>query len=222
MATHVDTFISATARDLAKYRNALMEISIELGFFPVGMEHFVPTADNAMQVCYDAVQQAQLFIGIYAFRYGFAPPPTMRYRRRDGSYATGDGVTSITEWEYHWAVERNLPMALFIAEDSANWPPDVIDGGAAAERLAAFKARIKAQHVVKFFSHLNDFKLKAALALAAYRDLNTASDPADDQVTQTQTNSPEAEQIASDLVRGVRITQTQHNSPKSKQKIRFK
>src|SRR5215207_9009790 len=99
-------FVSSTSRDLHTYRERVRDIILRLGAFPIIMEAFNPTDVNALQLCYDKIQDADLFIGIYAYRYGYAPGPDVAYQKTDNQTATGDGQTAITHWEYLWALER--------------------------------------------------------------------------------------------------------------------
>lgn len=171
MPERIDVFISSTARDLKKYRDKVKDAVLNAGAFPLAMEEFDATERNALQKCYDEVCQAEIFIGIYAHRYGFAPGEDMLYTSSDGDARAGDGVTSITEWEYRWAVERRLPMLLYVVSEVDEdgeplpWVQSYIDGEPERSRLSSFKQSIMGSHVVGFFLSPDDLARQVAGAL---------------------------------------------------------
>src|SRR5579871_4887048 len=116
-------FISSTSRDLGKFRAKVKEAVLRAGAFPIAMEEFDATARNALQLCYDEVQKADIFIGIYAHRYGYAPGADSTFRTVSGEQRSGDGETGITQLEYLWARERDLPLLLYVLDNKD-------DGGA--------------------------------------------------------------------------------------------
>jgi hypothetical protein len=73
MAERIDVFIGSTSRDLTAYRDAATKVILRLGLHPIIMEAFNPTDRNALQLCYDYVKEAEIFVGIYAYRYGYSP-----------------------------------------------------------------------------------------------------------------------------------------------------
>ncbi|MBX3066052.1 MAG: DUF4062 domain-containing protein [Anaerolineae bacterium] len=95
MAQHIDVFISSTFRDLELYREKIYETILSMGLFPTGMENFNPSDRNALQKCYDEVQIAEIFLGIYAHRYGYCPDASVTYNAA-GVQRAGDGETGIT------------------------------------------------------------------------------------------------------------------------------
>lgn len=167
----IDVFISSTSRDLKKYRDKVKDAVLNAGAFPIAMEEFDATERNALQKCYDEVCKAEIFIGIYAHRYGFAPGADMIFTSDDGEPRAGDGVTGITEWEYRWAVERKLPMLLYVVADNDDegeplpWVITYIDGEPGKSRLTAFKQAIMGTHVVGFFQSPDDLARQVAGAL---------------------------------------------------------
>src|SRR5262249_50065499 len=140
--------------------------------YPILMETFNPTDRNALQLCYDKVQEAEAFIGIYAHRYGYAPGPDVTYTTLLGETRAGDGETAISHWEYRWALERHLPLMLFVVSDTdadgapLAWPVVHIEDEPGRSRLNAFKKAIMARHVVGFFHSPEHLATQASTALA--------------------------------------------------------
>jgi len=167
----LDVFISSTKRDLVSYRDAVAKVVLSLGMYPIDMATFNPTSRNALQLCYDKVQEAEIFVGIYAHRYGYAPGSDITYTTYDGRLMTGDGETSITHWEYLWARERNLPLVLFIVGDSdadnkpLAWPVQDIEDDPGKSRLKQFKNTIMNNHVVGFFNSPDNLAVQVSTGI---------------------------------------------------------
>jgi hypothetical protein len=151
-------FLSSTAVDLADFREVAIHVCQRLGIDIVAMEEFGPDPRAAAAVCQSKIEQSDLFLGLYAHRYGYTPD--------------GFGGTSITELEYDAAVRRRppLPALLFLIDEDWPWLPKHIDDGAAKERLRQFKARLRKQHVVSTLTTPEQFKEDLFLHLPRFRD----------------------------------------------------
>src|SRR6185436_12877522 len=86
--------ISSTALDLPEHRERVFDACIAEGFFPIGMEHLPARDASGIQVSIEMVDQADVYIGIYAWRYGWVPD------------FDNPGKISITEMEFNRALER--------------------------------------------------------------------------------------------------------------------
>lgn len=160
MATkqRIDVFISSTSIDLPEYRKAVQDAILSLGLYPSGMEHWPVAGENPVDLCRKMVFDAEIYLGIYAHRYGWRP----------------DGDTSITEMEYDWAKGRKIPQLCFIIDDRHPWPQNrVEDDTAAREKLNAFKQRVMGDLTVAKFTTPEDLKAKVLAALAPYSQLST-------------------------------------------------
>ena len=128
-------FISSTSVDLKPYRAAVQEATLSLSLHPVMMEYFTSMDANALDACRQKVQNCDLFIGIYAHRYGYIP----------------DGQSkSITELEYEWAIRAKMPVYIFVIEPSYTWSDEYRDTDEAP--LNAFKNRVGQQRVWSTFT----------------------------------------------------------------------
>src|ERR671920_2356810 len=83
--------ISSTALDLPEHRALVHKACLEAGVFPIGMEQLPARDATGIAASLEMVEQADIYIGVYAFRYGWVP---------DGQ------DISITEMEFDRAVER--------------------------------------------------------------------------------------------------------------------
>jgi Domain of unknown function (DUF4062) len=72
------------------------------------METFGARPGDPMRACLDEVAECDLFVGIYAHRYGFVPP---------------DAHASVTELEYERAIELKKPVFAFVMAEDYDWSP---------------------------------------------------------------------------------------------------
>lgn len=136
MAT-MSVFMSSTSRDLKEHRAAVREALLDAGYHPVDMADFGARTEGARTACLDEVGEADLFLGIYAWRYGFVPEGT---------------PTSITEQEFDEARRLGKPCFCFVVDETHEWPAELREEGAGAELIKAFKARIDAELVRTTFT----------------------------------------------------------------------
>src|SRR2546425_568987 len=72
MAKQLKVMISSTARDLPEHRQKVMDACMHLGmFYPDMMENLNATDANALEVSLRIVDRADLYVGVFAFRYGY-------------------------------------------------------------------------------------------------------------------------------------------------------
>src|SRR4051812_40250352 len=91
--------ISSTSLDLPEHRKHVMDACLRENFHPVAMEHLPARDVKATLVDREMVDRADIYIGIFARRYGECPD---------------DGNESYTELEFNRAVERGIPIFVFM------------------------------------------------------------------------------------------------------------
>jgi hypothetical protein len=94
--------ISSTSVDLPEHRKEAMDACLRQGIFPRAMEHLPARDADAIRVSLEMVDEADIYIGIYAWRYGHIPE--------------GHDI-SITEMEFNRAEERGIPILVFTIHD---------------------------------------------------------------------------------------------------------
>jgi hypothetical protein len=146
-------FLSSTFVDLAEYRRVAAEALERLGQQVGRMEVFGARASEATEACLEEVEAADIFIGIYAHRYGFTPDPS--------------GI-SITEQEFNHALEHLKPIFCFVVDDEFPWPPKMIEGEPGKGRLLAFKERIGRTRVRDSFTTPENLGLRIATSVGRY------------------------------------------------------
>lgn len=67
-----NVFISSTHDDLIQYRQIVRDVLLELGLHPVMMEYFPAMGIKAVEQCLAEVDSTDVYIGIFAHRYGFS------------------------------------------------------------------------------------------------------------------------------------------------------
>jgi hypothetical protein len=94
--------ISSTARDLPAHRKEVMDACLQQDMYPKMMEHLPASPKDAVRASRELVDEADIYLGVFAYRYGYIPP--------------GYEI-SITEMEYNWAVERGIPRVIFLIHE---------------------------------------------------------------------------------------------------------
>jgi tetratricopeptide (TPR) repeat protein len=161
--------ISSTAIDLPEHRKCAMEACLREGIHPIGMEHLPARDATAIQVSLEMVDEADIYIGIYAWRYGWVP---------DGS------DISITEMEFNRALERKRcgklsDILVFVMhEDHPVRLGDVETDAVAQAKLKNFKQRAEAGRIRLTFNSPEELKGHIMHSLAeSKRRLTSAIDP---------------------------------------------
>ncbi len=96
----VRVYISSTYNDLEEHRQAVYHALRQLGHDVVAMEDYVATDQRPLAKCLEDVATSDVYIGIFAWRYGFIPPNDNPEQH------------SITELEYRQAVTLSKPLFL--------------------------------------------------------------------------------------------------------------
>jgi hypothetical protein len=100
--------VSSTTMDLPEHRKEVTDAISRLGHTPVVMEHgSAEWNSDALKFSLEKIEQAQVYLGIFALRYGHIPEDPVRNPHR----------LSITELEYRRAVERGIPTLIFLARN---------------------------------------------------------------------------------------------------------
>ena len=190
-------FVSSTMKDLGAYRRAVFDSLQSIPRMQVlnlSMETMGSQPGSPQEVSLERVEACDLFIGLYAERYGYVPPGSDR---------------SITEQEFDYAYRLGKRCLCYFADSSAEFPPGSIEVD--EEKIAAlqaFKDRISealvsverfrtpdhlASLVVKYLSELlggdpwgfdpEDFRIRCASAAERratrlWQDLRGSADTA--------------------------------------------
>src|SRR5215471_20385275 len=128
--------ISSTALDLPKHRKVVLDACLRQGMFPLMMEHLPATDADAIAESLRMVNEADIYLGIFAYRYGSIPE--------------GYDI-SVTEMEYNRAVERGIPRLIFLVHKKHLFTGEDFETGEGSIKIEKLKERLKKERVVNFF-----------------------------------------------------------------------
>jgi hypothetical protein len=179
--------ISSTAVDLPEHRKQAVDACLREGILPVAMEQLPARDATGVQASLEMVDQADIYIGIYGWRYGWVP---------DGS------DISITEMEFDHAVERKQRgqlkdiLVFVMHEDHPVRPRDVETGDVAQAKLQRFKERASAGRVRLTFKSPEELRGQIIQSLADWkrRLQATPRDPVTSGDTRDDASGPSREQ----------------------------
>src|SRR5262245_5046675 len=97
-------YLSSTYEDLKEYREVVYKALRKSGYDGIAMEDYVAADQRPVEKCLDDVKKADIYVGIFAFRYGYVP------REAHGNPTN----LSITELEFRQAETLKKPCLTFI------------------------------------------------------------------------------------------------------------
>jgi tetratricopeptide (TPR) repeat protein len=164
--------VSSTVRDLPEYRAQVMDACLRADMFPKMMEHLPAMNADAVQASLNhLVDEADVYVGIFAHRYGYIPE--------------GHNI-SITQMEYERAVERGIPRLICLMHDDVPVLPKDFERGDSAEKLERLKDRFTRERVVAFFKSPEDLRGLVVQALGEIKeDLDAKHDDSAARRTRT-------------------------------------
>ena len=128
----------------------------------IGMEDYVASDQRPTDKCLADVAESDVYLGIFAWRYGFVPARGNPQKR------------SITELEYRRAKALNKPCLVFLSQDEAPWPITMTDSytgeAGAGTRIKQLRTELADQHVVSFFATPDQLASKIAAAIFGVSD----------------------------------------------------
>jgi tetratricopeptide (TPR) repeat protein len=153
--------ISSTALDLPTHRKEVMDACQRQSMFPKMQEQLpasgasAESGAEAIRVSLEMVDEAEVYIGVFAHRYGYVP--------------AGHDI-SITEMEYKRAVERGIERMIFLMHADHPVKASDVETGEGAEKLKRLKERLKNENAVNFFESAADLRANVINSLASYRE----------------------------------------------------
>jgi hypothetical protein len=156
-------YVSATFRDLQECRAAVQLALRRLRVDDVAMESYVAEDRRPLERCLADVSECDVYVGIFAWRYGFIPAG---YHK------------SITELEYRQALDDKKPCLIFLLDEDAPWRRAYVDRGADAERIEALRAELADRHTCSIFKNPADLAARVTAAVAMYEADSGRTEPA--------------------------------------------
>ncbi|GAA3269178.1 HEAT repeat domain-containing protein [Dactylosporangium vinaceum] len=148
----VSVYVSSTFEDLKDERQAVVTAVLRLRGQVRAMEHYVADSAPVVAVCLEDVARCDVYVGIFAWRYGTIVP---------------DLDKSITELEYRQAVDTGKPCLIFLLHPDAPWPRSRMDYPD-AERIVGLREELSksGDRIVSFFKSKDDLAAQVTAALA--------------------------------------------------------
>ena len=168
-------YVSSTYEDLKEYRKVVYEELRKMRQDVIAVEDYVAQYQRPLQACLEDVAYCDIYIGIFAWRYGFIPED-----KKDNP-----NKLSITELEYRKAKEKDIPCLIFLLDEHKDWPLRFIDGTAqsgikSADNINRFRNNLKNDQITSFFE--NPDQLSGRVVIAANRILQKLDPTSNEKV----------------------------------------
>jgi len=153
-------YLSSTYEDLKDHRAAVFAALERAGLDVARMEAYTAADERPLDHCLRDVAQSDLYVGLFAWRYGYEPPV---------SHGNPE-AKSITVLEYRQAERGNLRKLLFFAhaDTKGSWPDRFKDeatgDGARGEKISRLLGQLGTEKSASFFRTPEEL---AILVLAA-------------------------------------------------------
>lgn len=161
----VNIFISSTYNDLKGYREKVSSVVRKMNHSDIAMEYFVAEDKRPLDKCLEEVSSCDLYIGIFAWRYGSVPIEKEK---------------SITELEYRKARDSEKPCLIFLLKEDEPWSPIIIDDD--RTKINALRKELCENHTVDFFTSIDSLGERVTIAIQKWdEDKNVFGAPKKDQ-----------------------------------------
>jgi hypothetical protein len=131
-------YVSSTFLDLKECRERLRLLLRRLGHEDVAMEYYVAGEERPVEKCLADVEAAELYVGLFAWRYGHVPAEDNPER------------LSVTELEYRRARQCGKTCLVFLLDEDAPWPRKLMDRDDA--QIVRLRAELGERHLAGTFS----------------------------------------------------------------------
>lgn len=160
-------YLSSTVSDLEECRAAVLAALRRLPLDVIAMEDYAAFDERPVEKCLADVESCDLYIGFFAFRYGFVPEP---------GPLNPEGRRSITELEYRKAGAAGRKRLIFLVKDGAPWPTGHIDaladpGGNSGDSIKRLRTELMNDHGVSWFNNPDQLAAAVVAAVAAHLQL---------------------------------------------------
>ncbi len=161
-------YISSTYSDLKEYREKIYKALRQMKHDARAMEDYVATGKYPpLDKCLADVAESDLYIGIFAWRYGYIPDEGNPQQK------------SITELEYREATKKSKPCLIFLLDEEAPWSRkfmDTVTGeGDAGKRIEEFRQELSKTKLVSFFKNPDELAQKVSVAVQQWEQDNPDS-----------------------------------------------
>ena len=142
-------YISSTYSDLKDFRAETYRALRKLQHDVIAMEDYTAADQRPLDKCLADVAACDLYIGIFAWRYGYIPP---------------DHKKSITELEFRTAQDGKKRCLIFLLDDNALWSRALMDRDSG--HIDTLREELKRDFLVEFFSSKDELASDIAIAVS--------------------------------------------------------
>jgi hypothetical protein len=135
-------YVSSTFVDLQECRERVSKVLRQMSHEDVAMEYHVAEDKRPVDKCLQDVAACDVYLGIFAWRYGWMPPDNNPDQR------------SVTEMEYREAMRTGKTCLIFLLHEDAPWPRKFIDRD--PERIEHLRNELSQNHLCSFFTSAQD------------------------------------------------------------------
>ena len=144
-------YVSSTFLDLKDHREQVERVIRRMGHTDVAIEYYVAEDKRPVAKCLDDVAACDVYVGIYAWRYGWIPTEN------------NPANLSITEMEFRQAEDKHKPCLIFLLRDDAPWARSKMDRD--TTKIEALRNTASAKHTADYFSTPDELARKVAEAI---------------------------------------------------------
>jgi Domain of unknown function (DUF4062)/KAP family P-loop domain len=167
-------YLSSTYSDLKTCREAVYNALRQMRHDVIAMEDFVATDQRPMEKCLADVVCSDLYIGIFAWRYGYIPSEMNPQHK------------SITELEYRKATQEGKMCLVFMLAQDAPWPPTMMDAvtgeGNRGEFITVLRDELVRKKLVKFFKTPEELASLVSTSVSNWEKSHTFPDTSNSSV----------------------------------------
>jgi hypothetical protein len=154
----IKAMISSTFRDLVEHRLEAILACLQQKVLPLAMETIPASNRTPLEVSLDMVEEADIYIGIFGYRYGTTIPRS-------------DDI-SITHREYLYACKRDIPRLIFIMDETHLVTVRMVEVGSGSNQLRELIELIESDEregrVTNRFTSSEDLRGKISVSLAEH------------------------------------------------------
>jgi hypothetical protein len=142
--------------DLIEHRDAVCRTLRRNAHQVTNMEDYVAIDERPLTVCLGDVAKCDVYVGIFAWRYGYIPPKDNPHRR------------SITELEFRHAVDNGKGCLIFLLDPNAEWKFTNVEQGPGMARLKTLRDELARDYTPKLFKEIDELATEVLTAINSW------------------------------------------------------
>lgn len=141
-------YLSSTYADLKDHREEVYHTLRQMRHDVISMEDYGATDQRPLDKCLDDVRSCDIYVGLFAWRYGYLPPNQGK---------------AITELEFREAVRSGKTCLIFLLSEEAPWPRTRMDEDSTA--IVALRNELQRDYIVAFFDSADELSRAVSVAV---------------------------------------------------------